>query len=116
LSKEGTPLCRGNLVEKPPNKPAKTQISMGGGNFCCVNGGRRVTFLDHHILRTFLSQFPWWYHGLARGWCVVESDSTARPKVGRKEVISQLVGLDYSLSYKCLYVLILTVNDISECL
>ena len=48
--------------------------------------------MDHHKLGTLLGQFPWWYHGLAWGCHVVVSDSTTRPNVGRKGVLSQSVG------------------------
>jgi hypothetical protein len=97
LRREGTPLCRGNLVEKPPDEPIETRSLVGGRNFCCVRGGRRVTFLDHHKLGTMLSQSLWWYHGLERGCHVVGSDYETRPKVGRRGILSQLVGFGNSL-------------------
>lgn len=42
-------------------------------------------------------KFPWWYHGLAWGWLVVESISATKPTVGWKNVHPQSVGLVDSL-------------------
>jgi hypothetical protein len=34
---------------------------------------------------------PWWYHGLAQGWHVVESDYATKPMVGWKNTHIQSV-------------------------
>jgi len=36
--------------------------------------------------------FPWWYHGLAQGWNVVERTSAAEPTVGWKVIFPQSIG------------------------
>jgi hypothetical protein len=59
FSREGSPLCRRNPIEKPPNKPLENLSSVGGGTTSSMSeGGRRVTFQDHDKLGTQLSQLP----------------------------------------------------------
>jgi hypothetical protein len=46
----------------------------------------------HKLLRTREREIPWWYHGLARGWPVVEVTEHAEPMVGWKGEHPQSVG------------------------
>jgi hypothetical protein len=91
LSREGTPLCRGNQLRNHLINLWRPEASGRWKLLLCQRRkesnlpGSSQTWNPAESISLVVS----W---LGMGWHVVGSYSTTRPKVGRKGILSQLVG------------------------